>query len=140
MNRMGMAIMALIGLVISAYMLAHKLGLIGSLLCGTGNCELVQASKYSYLFGVPVPLLGVIGYGVILAAALKGVQPDRSADHRLAVVLAVGSAAAFLFSAYLSAIEAFVIYAWCRWCIGSAAVATLLFLFSLPEFRRWRAR
>ena len=43
---------------------------------------------------------------------------------------------AFLFSAYLSALEQFVIHAWCRWCIGSAVVATLIFLCTLPEFRR----
>ena len=139
-NRMGMAVMALIGVIISAYLLMHKLGIIGSVLCGTGSCELVQATKWASFLGVPVPLWGMVGYGAILAAAVSGIQPGRGTDRRLALVLLAGSTGAFLFSLYLSAIEAFVIDAWCRWCIGSAVVATLLFLLSLPEYRRWRAR
>ncbi|NIR59138.1 MAG: hypothetical protein GWO02_06285, partial [Gammaproteobacteria bacterium] len=45
-------------------------------------------------------------------------------------------AGAFGFSAYLTGIEAFVIHAWCRWCVASAVVATLVFVFSLAELRR----
>ena len=58
--------------------------------------------------------------------------------HSVRIALIVTATGAFLFSVYLSALEQFVIHAWCRWCIGSAAIATLIFLFTLPEFRRLR--
>jgi uncharacterized membrane protein len=40
---------------------------------------------------------------------------------------------------YLTYLEAFVILAWCRWCIASAIMATLLFACALPELRRARS-
>lgn len=133
MNRMGVAVAALAGLLISGYMLLYKLGVITVLACGTGSCEIVQASPWSVFLGVPVPLWGVAGYGLILVTALLGIQPARSDSRSIAWILLAASTFAFGFSAWLSWIEAVRIQAWCRWCIGSAVVATLLFLLSLPE-------
>lgn len=138
-NRMGMAVLALAGLLISLYMLLYKLGIIATVVCGTGSCETVQSSKWSDFLGLPVPLWGVAGYGAILFAALRGIQPGRTADRTATLVLSAGGLCAFLFSIYLSVLEEFVIGAWCRWCISSAAVATLLFVLSWPEYRRLRA-
>lgn len=133
MSRMGMAVAALTGLLISGYLLLYKLGVIGAVACGSGSCELVQASPWSQLLGLPVPLWGVVGYGAILVSALIGIQPGRADDRRIAAFLLTAATIAFGFSAYLSWIEEYRIQAWCRWCIGSAVVATLLFLLSLPE-------
>jgi uncharacterized membrane protein len=135
MSRMGMAVAALAGLLISGYMLLYKIGVIGSVACGSGSCELVQASPWSDFLGLPVPLWGVAGYGAILAIALIGIQPGRAGDRRIAAVLLGAATLAFTFSAYLSWIEQYRIQAWCRWCIGSAVTAVLLFLLSLPEIR-----
>jgi uncharacterized membrane protein len=140
LNRMGIAVAALAGILISTYMLLYKLGIIRTLVCGTGNCEVVQSSKWSDFLGLPVPFWGVVGYGLVLVTALRGIQPGRIEERGVAIVLAGASTFALLFSIYLSWIEEFVIGAWCRWCISSAVVATALFLLSLPEFRRLRAR
>lgn len=139
-NRMGMAVLSLGGLLVSAYLLLFKLGIIATVVCGTGDCDVVQTSKWSDFLGLPVPLWGVVGYSLILGAALRGTRPGRSADRALAGFLFGASAGAFLFSIYLSVLEEFVIGAWCRWCIGSALIATLLLVFSIPELRRVRAR
>lgn len=133
-----MAVLALLGILIAGYMLLYKLGVMPMVACGTGSCETVQASPWSDFLGVPVPVWGVLGYGLIFTTAMLGVQPDRLADRRIAAVLLVASALAFAFSAYLSWLEAFRIHAWCRWCIGSAVVAALLFLLALPEVKRLR--
>ena len=135
-----MAVAALAGVMISGYMLLYKLGIIVTLACGTGACESVQASPWSDFLGIPVPLLGVGGYGLIFGAALLGVQPGRLRDTRIAMVLLAAATFAFGFSAYLSWIEAVRIQAWCRWCIASAVVATLLFLLALPEIGNLRRR
>jgi uncharacterized membrane protein len=98
----------------------------------------VQASPWAAFLGVPVPLIGLVGYGLILSAALLGVRPAFAESRWIAGALLGLSTIAFLFSLYLSAVELFLIGAWCRWCIASAAVATLLFVASLPELQRLR--
>lgn len=136
---MVVAVLALIGVVIAGYMSLYSVGALTSLACGAGgSCEAVQASPWSVFFGVPVPLIGLVGYALILAVSVAGVQPAFVDDRRIATALIGLSAIAFLFSAYLSGVEAFLIGAWCRWCIASAVVSTLLFLVSLPELRRLR--
>jgi uncharacterized membrane protein len=138
-NRMGIALFALAGLLISAYLLLHRMGFIGTLACGeSGGCETVQTSIYSVFLGVPVPAWGILGYALILAAAVVGLQERFISDRRVALAILALSVGAFAFSAYLSALEQWVIGAWCRWCIASAVVATLIFLFSLAEIPRVR--
>ena len=138
-NRMAIALLALIGVLVSAYMAAYKFGWLGAIACGTGACETVQLSPWSVLFGVPVPVYGLVGYGALLVVALLGLQPAFADNRWIPLLLFAGAALGFLFSAYLSYLELYEIHAWCRWCIGSAVIATLIFGFSLPEARRLRA-
>lgn len=137
-NRMILAVMALIGVVIAAYMALYKLGAIASIACGTGACEVVQSSPWAVFLGVPVPVWGVAGYATILALAIAGLQPRFTRDRRIGAALLALTTFAFGFSVYLSWVEAVLIQAWCRWCIGSALVATALFLAALPELPRLR--
>ncbi len=137
MNRMVIAVAALIGMLIAVYTLMFKLGLVGTLACGTGGCELVQTSKWATQLGIPVPVWGVAGYGAMLVLAILGLQAFVSAKWVSALLL-LGGTFAFVFSAYLTYIEAYTIEAWCRWCIASAAVATVMFLAVLPEIGRLR--
>jgi uncharacterized membrane protein len=138
LGRMIIAVAALVGLLIALYMLLYKLGAVASLACGSGSCEAVQASPWASFIGLPVPLWGVVGYALIFGLALAGIQPAFADDRRIALGLFLASTFAFAFSMYLSAMEAFVIQAWCRWCIGSAIVASILFLASLAEIPRLR--
>ena len=135
-NRMAIALLALIGALISLYLSLHKLGLIGSLLCGEGSCNLVQSTKWAAFMGVPVPFWGLAGYTVLTTLALAGLQPRFIDNRALRLALIVTAGGAFVFSLYLSALEMFVIHAWCRWCVASAIIATLIFLFTIPEMRR----
>lgn len=137
-NRMAIAVLALLGVLNAGYLLLHRVGAIGTLTCGVGDCGTVQASRFAVFIGVPVPVWGVVGYALILAVALAALQP-RFARNRAVAALLFGLAAfAFFFSAYLTLLEAFVIRAWCQWCVVSAILATLLFITALPEARRAR--
>lgn len=129
----AVTILALVGLFISAYMLLYALGFYGMILCGTGSCEVVQSSKWAVFLGIPVPAWGAAWYGavLILALALAGRTPEGSRPAALLALLATGGLA---FSGYLTALEAFVIHAWCRWCIVSAVLTLLIFLLVAP----WR--
>ncbi len=132
--RMGLAILSLLGLFIAGYLLLHRLGLVGRLLCGpAGSCETVQASSYATLAGVPVPAIGVGGYLVLLLISLAGLRPGLTEDRRITVALVALTLVALAFTAYLNALEAYVIHAWCRWCIASAVVVGLCVLCALAD-------
>jgi uncharacterized membrane protein len=138
LNRMAIAVLALVGLLISAYMGAYSFGLTGEIVCGSGGCSIVQDSPWARLQGIPVPALGLAGYAALLAAALAGLQPALAARRGISFVLSAGAVVGLGFSAYFTYLEAFVIHAWCRWCVASAVVTVLIFLFTLPELRRLR--
>jgi uncharacterized membrane protein len=133
---MGIAVLSLLGVFLAGYMLLHRLGLVGTLACGaSGGCETVQSSAYATFAGFPVPAIGVGGYLLLLITALVGAQPALAADRRIGAALLVLATGALVFTAYLNYVEAFVLHAWCRYCLGSAALVILIFLLSLTEMR-----
>ena len=136
---MVVATLALAGFFVALYLWLWKLGLVGSLVCGVGGgCEYVQTSPQSVILGLPVALYGVVGYLVLFAISLASVQP-RWADRREPGLLLVAvSGAGVLFSAYLTYLEAAVLHAWCRWCLGSAGIISAIFVTSVVGLRSMR--
>src|SRR5262245_31708367 len=106
---MGIALLSLLGLFIAMYMYLYKIGKIGSLVCGTGGCETVQLSPQARFLGLEVSLIGLIGYAVMLAVAILGLQPKAAGAAWPARALAFLSGGAVLFTAYLTYLELFVI-------------------------------
>lgn len=137
-NRMGVAVAALIGVFIATYLLLYKLGAFGTILCGTGGCEVVQNSPWAVFLGIPVAAWGLAGYLAIFAVALAGIQPRFANQRWVPIALLALTGTALAFSIYLSILEEFVIHAWCQWCIASAVVAVLAFGLALPEVKRLR--
>src|SRR3954452_22529470 len=88
-------------------------------LAGGPGCEPVPNSHYSPLAGVNVAIFGIIGYVLLVGAALAGGDVARIAGFAIALV-------GFGFSAYLTYLELFVIDAICQWCVASAVLMTLL--------------
>jgi uncharacterized membrane protein len=95
--------------------------------CGpVGDCNAVQQSPYARLAGIPIAVLGLLGYGAILAAWI-GARVGPVGTRRWAAVLAFAlSAVGTLASALLTALEPFAIGAVCAWCLTSALLMTLL--------------
>jgi uncharacterized membrane protein len=85
------------------------------------GCHKVQTSEYAKLAGVPVALLGLLGYIAILAALLV---PRQGEAARMAAALF--ALVGFGFSMYLTYRELFTIDAICQWCVLSAILMTLL--------------
>ena len=135
-NRMAVALLSLIGLLVAVYMLAYALGLTGPVICGIGDCEAVQNSPFSRIGPFPVAGFGVAGYLVLMALAFMGLQPSFQESRMVSLGLLCGGVIGVAFSAYLTYLEAFVIHAWCQWCIASAIIMVLAFLASLPELKR----
>lgn len=129
--RMSAGLLSLVGLFVSAYLYLYKIGRIGSLACGTGECETVQASPWSRFAGIEVALIGVVGYGVLVLLSLASIQPGLSRRRWPADLLACLSGLGMVFSLYLTYLELFVIHAICRWCVGSAVIIALVFALAL---------
>jgi uncharacterized membrane protein len=100
-------------------------------LCTAGNsCIKVQSSVYSKLAGVPVALMGLIGYVLILGSLLvRQSETSRLATMSLTLV-------GFGFSAYLTYRELFSIHAVCEECATSAGFLTVLMCLSVWQFLR----
>src|SRR4051812_22560782 len=127
--RVAMGLLCLVGLGIAGYLTyVHYRGLHPVCVAG-GGCETVQSSHYAKLGGIPVPVLGLVGYAAILATL--AVPGD------LGRLLGTGAALiGFGFSAYLTYLELFVIDAICTWCVGSAVVMTLLAALAVARVLR----
>lgn len=131
--RMAIAVLALVGAMISLYMVLFHLGYVGTLTCGLGGgCSTVQASRWAEIAGIPVAAVGLGGYLLILATSLCALSVERL-QWLCAALLVALSSIALLFSAYLTALEAFVIHAWCQWCVISALLVVAIFGLSLVQ-------
>ena len=133
--RITMLVLTVLGIVLASYLTyIHYAGI--KPLCGTngGGCEIVQTSKYSTLVGVPVALIGLLGYIAILGSLLVP-ESERS---RLATV--AFTVVGFGFSAYLTYRELFSIHHICEYCVSSAVIVTILMCLSVWRFLRGEQR
>lgn len=133
--RMAGALLSLLGLLVSAYLYLYKIGRIGSLACGTGACEAVQASVWSRVAGIEVALIGVLGYSTLVLVSLASLQPQLVALRWPVTLLAGLAGVGVGFTLYLTYLELFVIHAICRWCVTSATIITAIFAVALLELR-----
>ena len=95
--------------------------------CGvTHGCATVQNSKYAKIVGVPVSVPGFLLYATLAVAAVAWLVDVRGL-RPLFTLLAFGSVLfGLMFSAYLTYIEAFVLNAWCVFCVVSALLMAAL--------------
>jgi uncharacterized membrane protein len=125
--RAGVALVALAGTAVAGY-LTYVHYRPDALICtSSGGCETVQESSYAELVGIPVALLGLLAYLAVLALILWDTEAARTA----VAAIALGGAA---FAVYLVALQAFVIDAWCVWCL----VNDLLLVPLLAILAVWR--
>jgi uncharacterized membrane protein len=123
-----MIVLAVAGLGIASYLTyVHYAGIKPACTAGA-SCVKVQTSAWSTLAGVPVALLGLLGYAAIAAAL---VAPDTE-EARLATLAL--SLIGFGFSGYLTYRELFTIHAICEWCAASALILTALFVGSAARY------
>ena len=125
----AIAALAIVGLAIAGYLTWVHYSGVKPLCLASGACERVQGSRYSRVAGIPVALVGLVGYASVLGSlAIRG-DLGRFATALLAFV-------GFAFSAYLTYRELFTIEAICQWCVASAVVVTAIAV--LAAARVWR--
>ena len=137
-KRMWMALISLGGLFLGAYLTLYKFGVIGQLTCNVGSCEKVQTSQWSMFLGLPVATWGMGFYVLMLVLSIAGLQPRFADSRQLSLAMLALTTWGVLFTAWLNYLEAFVINAWCEWCLGSAAMVALLFVLAVLDWRETR--
>ena len=93
------------------------------------DCGIVNHSPYALIRGVPVALIGILGYA--LMAATAGRFP------RITALLALGG---LIFSLRLTSIEWKLLGVWCIYCVTSQSIIVLVFLLSLAAALLSRTR
>lgn len=129
LQRLAMLLLASVGLGAAGYLTIQHYGSSTPAACVDG-CDKVTASTYAALAGVPVAVIGVLGYGCILVSLLMP-QTERT-RLTTAGLCVIG----FAFSLYLTYRELFSLRATCQLCVLSAIVMVLLAVLGLKRFLR----
>jgi vitamin-K-epoxide reductase (warfarin-sensitive) len=122
------ALLAAAGIIVSSISLAHHYSTSKTPYCDFGesfNCDIVNRSSYSTIMGIPVALIGILGYLAMLGlATIYRAKPDTP------LVLFLGTLAGLAFALYLTYIEAHVLGVWCILCLSSLLVIFCITLLS----------
>ena len=135
------AIVAALGIVVSSVSLDHHFRKSKTSYCDFGqsfNCDIVNRSEYSSIAGIPVALIGILGYVALLAFAT--VYRAKAETPGILLAASVGGLA---FALYLTYVEKFILGVWCVLCLTSlaailtiAVLAIILFVHSLNRARK----
>jgi uncharacterized membrane protein len=132
---MVIAVLSLAGIFLATYLTLYKLGYLEALACGTGSCEVVQASRWSKLWGQPVALWGVGFYLAMFALSLAGSVGRLAGSRLVGTGLVLTSGWGLLFSGWLTWVELATLHAICRYCVVSALLVLALFVLSVLDAR-----
>lgn len=126
---------ALIGLVDSIYLTIHHLTGEQVPCSVTGGCETVLTSYYAEIAGVPLAAFGAAAYFLAFSLAILAAFGNRKMWFAFGVQVSLMAA----FSLWLLYLQAFVLKAFCQFCLLSAATTLTLFILALVT-KFWRAR
>lgn len=134
-----MIVLAVIGLLVATYMTVYKWTNNNAMCLGSGDCGTVNASKYSEVNGIPVALIGFLGYasifGVLILEKRKVFMAEFFEEN--ATLLTFGLAlTGFLFTLWLIYVEVALIKALCPFCLTSQVVMTIIFILSIIRLVR----
>ncbi len=135
---MGLVLIAL-GLIVTVYLSYVKLTDV-PMACVAGgafDCETVQNSAYSRVFGIPIAWLGLATY--LLLGLLLLLEDRLSFLQEYSVIIVFGIALfAFLYSVFLVYVQVAILQALCPWCLAHEIIMTLF--FAIASIRLWKSQ
>jgi uncharacterized membrane protein len=126
-------VLCVLGIGVAGYLAWTYLAEVDPYCVGAHGCADVQHSPYADVAGVPVPVIGIVGYASLLALSLLRGRVGKEIEFYLPVLSFGAALIGVLFSAYLTYLEAFVIRAWCYWCVASAVIMTAVWVLSIVD-------
>ena len=130
------ALLSLVGLADSIYLTVEHLAGRAVQCTLTGGCDQVLKSVYATVGGVPLAALGAAAYFTVFSLAILAVFGNRRAGNLMFYVVGLMLAV----SIYLFILQAFVLHAFCQFCLLSAAVTLLLAIIVTTERFYFRPR
>jgi uncharacterized membrane protein len=127
--RRASILLAVLGLLDSIYLVWVKYTGTYALCGPIGNCESVNSSQYSEIFGIPISLLGAGAYAIIIVLLLLENRGQFWAEFGSMIVFGM-SLVGVLYSIYLTYIEIAVLKAICPYCVISAIILFILLFLS----------
>lgn len=123
----GMLACAVVGLLDAVYLtIEHYTNAIVP--CYIGSCETVLTSPYAIILGVPVAVWGVVYYGTVV---MGFVWYQNTLSNQILQLTLLTTAFGLISSLYFFSLMAWVIGAWCQYCLLSGAMSLALFVFAL---------
>lgn len=120
-------VLPLIGLGLAAYLWRAKTGAVELVCTALGDCLTVNMSVYADIAGIPVAAAGAGMYAVLVMLGGLVMLRQRTPRWVFSAGFMIALAGA-IFSLYLTGIEAFVLRAYCMWCLTSWVLVTVLAL------------
>jgi uncharacterized membrane protein len=116
------ALICLVGLAEATYLTVMNLTGETAVCGGSASCFEVLGSKYAKIAGIPVAGLGAVAYFSAFTFATFAAFGYRRARTLFALTIS----AMFLVTLWLLFVQAFLLHAFCRYCLFSAAMIFLL--------------
>lgn len=102
------------------------------MVCPLGaDCHAVVKSEFSSFFGIGLEVFGAAYYGMIIIAYSLAIFVPSIFNDWATFILFGFTMSAFLFSVYLTFVQAFLIKSWCSWCLISASISTAIFALAI---------
>jgi len=127
--RTASIVLAVLGLLDSIYLVWVKYTGAYALCGPIGNCESVNSSQYSEIYGIPIALLGAGAYAVMIVLLLLENRGQVWAEFGPMIVFGM-SLIGVLYSIYLTYIEVVILKAICPYCVISAIILVILLILS----------
>lgn len=126
----ALALVALVGLFDASYLtVEHLTGQSVRCMIVTGCDEVLQSKYATVAAGLPVAALGALAYFAVFSLAILAAFGYVGARRLLTPLVAL----MFLATLWFFYLQAFVIHAFCAYCLLSAAVTTTLTLLVLAR-------
>ena len=127
-------VIALLGFADATYLtIEHYQGVIPPCTIVSG-CETVLSSVYSTIAGMPVSLLGAVYYLLILIGVFAYLESKNTKPLKWALVLTIFG---LLFTLWFLYVQAFILGAYCLYCLGSALTSIILFVTANVIFKKY---
>jgi uncharacterized membrane protein len=130
----AVAIVAVVGLADATYLTVQALTGETISCGGSPDCSQVLSSAYAKLGPIPVAMLGALAYFTAFTFATFAAFGYRHAPKFLVLI----AGAMFLMTLWLLYVQAFLLHAYCRYCLFSAAITFLIagLLIAVPPAQR----
>jgi uncharacterized membrane protein len=122
--------LVIVGLLVSIYMTIYKVTANEGMCLGSGDCSTVNASRYSEVNGIPVAVIGIIGYLAILAVHFFENRTSFFKQNGTLLIFGM-SLTGFVFTVWLVYVELALLKAICPFCVTSQVAMTFIFAIAV---------